>query len=110
MKVASAAAPGSRENRLGERHRVLSHAQIISGGVIANCIVRDLSESGARLGVSRKVRLPPQFGLLFARQGLEIRARVRWRHGDFVGVSFCLEEQIAKLVQENSRKHFILKA
>jgi hypothetical protein len=56
----------------------------MSGGVIANCIVRDLSESGARLGV--------------------------WQRGDYVGVSFCLEEQVAKLVRANSRKHFILKA
>ena len=89
---------------------MLSHAQIISGGVIANCIIRDLSESGARLGVSRKVKLPPQFDLLFARHGLELRARVKWRRGDYVGVSFCLEEQVASLVRQNSSKRFILKA
>jgi PilZ domain len=108
--VGSAIASGPRENRRAERHRVLSHAQIISGGVIANCIVRDLSETGARLGVSRKVKPPPQFDLLFARHGLELRARIRWRRGDFVGVSFCLEERIARLVRQHSRKPFVLKA
>jgi hypothetical protein len=107
--VASAAA-SERENRRGERYRVLSHGRIMAGGVVADCVVRDLSESGARLGVSRKVRLPQQFDLLFAGHGLELRARVRWRRGDYVGVSFCLEEQVAELVRENRRKHFILKA
>jgi PilZ domain len=109
-RAASAAALKSRENRRGLRHAVLSHAQIIFGGIVANCIVRDLSEAGARLGISQRIKLPLQFDLRFARHGLELKARVRWRRGDFVGVSFCFEEQVAKLVRKNRQKRLILKA
>jgi hypothetical protein len=35
--------------------------------------------------------------------------QVKWRRGDFVGVAFTLDDQVAKLVQENRRKHSILK-
>lgn len=96
--------------RKGERYRVLSHARIIAGGVVADCIIRDLSESGARLGVSRRVRLPAQFDLQFVQHGLELRARLRWRRGDYAGVSFCIEEQVARMVEQNRNKRFILKA
>lgn len=96
--------------RKGERYRVLSHARIVADGVFADCIIRDLSESGARIGVSRRVDLPSLFNLYFVQHRLALRARLRWRRGDYAGVSFCIEEQVARLVARNRAEHFILKA
>jgi hypothetical protein len=74
--------------RASPRYRVLGHGQIITQGFVTNCVIRDLSESGAKLGVSRKVKLPAQFSLLFVQRKLTLRVRLRWREGDAAGVSF----------------------
>ena len=74
--------------RISPRHRVLGHGQIIARGVVINCVIRDLSDTGAKLGVSHKVRLPAEFHLLFVKRNLRLRVRLVRREGDVVGVSF----------------------
>jgi uncharacterized protein YfaT (DUF1175 family) len=73
---------------------VLGHAQILGRGVTANCIVRDLSETGAKLGVSSRTKLPAEFYLHVVQKNLKVRVRLIWREGDFAGVAFCAKEQI----------------
>jgi len=84
------------DKRIAPRYRVLGHAQIISRTGATNCVVRDLSESGAKLGVSSKVKLPAEFDLWFVRRRLKLRVRVRWREGEYVGVAFCDPQQAPK--------------
>ena len=55
---------GGMNRRITPRHRVLGHGQIIAKGVITNCVIRDLSDTGAKLGVSHKAKLPQQFNLI----------------------------------------------
>ncbi|HEY7383850.1 MAG TPA: PilZ domain-containing protein [Beijerinckiaceae bacterium] len=74
--------------RISPRHRVLGHGQIIARGIVTNCVIRDLSDTGAKLGVSHKVRLPAEFHLLFVKRNLRLRVRLVRREGDIVGVSF----------------------
>jgi hypothetical protein len=84
--------------RVSPRYRVLGHGQIIAHGIVTNCVIRDLSDSGAKLGVSRKAKLPAQFNLLFVKRNLKLRVRLRWRDGDAIGVSFVdLEEAVSNL-------------
>ena len=86
----------ARDKRVAPRYRVLGHAQIISRTGATNCVVRDLSESGARLGVSEKAKLPPEFDLYFVQRKLKLRVRVKWRNGDYVGVAFCDPDKAPK--------------
>jgi hypothetical protein len=87
---------GGQDKRIAPRYRVLGHAQIISPTGATNCVVRDLSDSGAKLGVSSKIRLPAEFDLWFVRRRLKLRVRVRWRHGEYVGVAFCDPDKAPK--------------
>jgi hypothetical protein len=78
-----------QEKRKSDRHRVLKGAQISFRGLHAaiDCVVRDFSESGARLNVETSVGIPDRFDLV--RDHLPIRScQVVWRQAKQVGVKF----------------------
>jgi len=85
-----------RNKRVAPRYPVLGHAQIIGQTKAINCVVRDLSDTGAKLGVSNSVRLPAEFDLRFVQRRLTLRVRVRWRAGEYVGVAFCEPDRTLK--------------
>ena len=97
----------SRDNRIAPRYRVLGHAQIMFRGATTNCVVRDLSESGAKLGVASNVKLPEEFDLWLVQRKLRLRVRLRWRRGEFAGVSF-LELQPEFKTLDMGRKHLFV--
>ena len=81
------------ENRSGERRRLLK------GGVIAfsarhatlPCMVRDISDGGARLRVGDASAVPDTFELIIELDGLEVACEVtRRQHGE-IGVKFTCE-------------------
>ena len=91
--VPNAAVPGrppSDELRLKLRRRILK------GGIIAfnnrqstvARIVRDLSDTGARLRVDGSINAPDTFDLIIELDGLEARCRVMWRKGNEIGAQF----------------------
>ena len=88
-----------QNRRVAPRYRVLGHGQVIAHGIMTNCVIRDLSDTGAKLGISRKAKLPQEFNLLFVKRGLKVRVRLRWRGGDTVGVTFCDIEEAASSMQ-----------
>jgi hypothetical protein len=89
---------GGDNRRVAPRFRVLGHGQVTAHGIVTNCVIRDLSDTGAKLGVSRKAKLPEQFNLLFVQRNLKLRVRLRWRSGDTIGVSFVdMEEAVGSL-------------
>jgi hypothetical protein len=60
------------------------------------CVVRDLSEAGARLEVerdprkpARPVALPDRVKVYFCPMETEVACRVTWRDGDRFGVAFA---------------------
>ena len=87
-----------RNKRVAPRYPVLGHAQIIGQTKAINCVVRDLSDTGAKLGVSNSVKLPAEFDLRFVQRRLTLRVRVRWRAGEYVGVAFC-DSQLSHVSQ-----------
>jgi hypothetical protein len=95
------------EKRGAPRYRLLSQATIIARGAKHFCIVRDLSETGAKLGISSAVKLPERFELSLANHPLRLEVRLRWRSGNFAGVQFSQAED-AKMVVEQSRDKFLL--
>jgi uncharacterized protein YceH (UPF0502 family) len=53
-----------------------------------DCMIRDLSEDGARIALSQTVALPEVIELDIPQRELRRRARVVWRRNDEVGLCF----------------------
>jgi len=57
-----------------------------------NCVVRNLSDNGARLEFERNVPMPREpIRLTIARKGRSFLARIIWWRDNFVGVAFAAE-------------------
>lgn len=57
-----------------------------------DCMIRDISEGGARLIVSSAVTLPEAFELFIPSRNEYVEAKQRWRRGDDLGVEFIREK------------------
>ena len=97
-----------------ERRALIRHKTFIKGRIYFNnrlssmdCIVRDVTEKGARLQVSESVVLPDTFELYLPNKDEHFRAQAQWRKGDQLGVSwtpeFCLQAEIG---ERRSRRTF----
>lgn len=95
------------EKRIATRLKVLGHCVIMAPGLRANGVLRDISATGAKLGVSRRVKLPPEFHILSAKAKSPHRVLLRWREGDLVGVEFCEPITAASGVQEAAHERNI---
>jgi hypothetical protein len=58
-----------------------------------SCLVRDLSEKGARIIFSDTVTLPDVFDLYIPQRDQNFRARVQWRRNDEIGLAFTASER-----------------
>jgi hypothetical protein len=52
------------------------------------CLVRDLSDKGARIIFSESVTVPETFDLHILQKNQTLRAKVTWRRGDEIGLDF----------------------
>jgi hypothetical protein len=55
----------------------------------ASCIVRNISPAGARIVFSAALNIPQDVELEIPDKMQTMRARVRWRRGDELGLDFC---------------------
>lgn len=80
------------EKRRGLRRPVGYLATIVrpeDGSHLADCMVLDLSEGGARLRVKAEIELPKRFILMLARVAKVLRrCETVWRRGPEMGVQF----------------------
>lgn len=76
------------ETRRAPRHRVLKTGTIDLRGGAIDCIVRNLSTSGAALEVSNQAGIPEKFTLVVPGDGLNLPCHVVWRKGFRIGVTF----------------------
>jgi hypothetical protein len=53
-----------------------------------DCLIRNVSEAGAKLNLSGAVRLPSEVDLTITKRDEAMRARIIWRRGDEAGVAF----------------------
>jgi hypothetical protein len=53
-----------------------------------DCLIRDISSTGARLIFSDAVTVPDVVEIYIPQKEQTLRAQVQWRHGDEVGVAF----------------------
>ena len=57
-------------------------------GSTMNCLVRNISISGAALDVTDPLDIPERFDLVFKADGTHIPCHVVWRQGEQIGVAF----------------------
>jgi hypothetical protein len=78
------------EHRRETRQRVFLKGRIVfnNGSSSFDCLVRDLSSSGARLVMSDATTLPDAFDLYIPQKDRTYRATLRWRREDGIGVTF----------------------
>ncbi|MBV8565612.1 MAG: PilZ domain-containing protein [Methylobacteriaceae bacterium] len=83
------------EARSSERMRVFLRAQIVfnDNRSTVDCSIRNMSSTGAKLELSQAVTVPGEFDLLIPQKGTRLRAKMRWRTTDAVGVEFIKDTQ-----------------
>lgn len=76
------------ENRREPRKRTFLKGRIVfnSGKSSMDCLVRDISTSGARIVLDETMVLPERFSLEIPQKDTVFRAKLQWRHEDGVGV------------------------
>ncbi|CAN7578154.1 PilZ domain-containing protein [Bradyrhizobium sp. LjRoot220] len=102
-----------RDRRESARDKVIygGIAEIGEHGASRECIVRNISDTGASVEFSNAVKLPSeQISLRIARKGRSFLARVVWWRDNFVGLAFSGEpaEPVSDL-EERLRKSEIKK-
>ena len=77
------------------RNRVIKGAAILSGinNSVVTCTIRNMHKNGAELRVDPEARVPREFLLYVALDGVAYRAELRWRTLDRCGVSFSGVEE-----------------
>jgi hypothetical protein len=67
-------------------------AEVGDDGAARECVVRNISDNGARIEFGNVVKLPrEQMSLTIARKGRSFLARIIWWRDNFVGVAFSSE-------------------
>jgi hypothetical protein len=87
-------------------------AKVDEGSASRECVVRNISETGANLEFSNDFRLPKEQMLLtIARKGRSFLAKIVWWRDNFVGVAFNAETPSTPVsdIEERLRKSEIKK-
>lgn len=82
------------ERRALPRHKTFIQGRIYFNNRLSstNCIVRELAENGSRLEVSETATLPDTFELYLPAKDEYFHAKVEWRRGNSVGISWDREQ------------------
>jgi hypothetical protein len=86
-----------QDRRQNARDKVIygGVAKVDEGGTTRDCVVRNISEKGARIEFSNDIRIPKeQILLTIARMGRSFLAKIIWWRDNFVGVAFRSETLI----------------
>ncbi len=85
-----------RERRLSTRQKSFLQGRIFYNNRRASvdCLVRDVSDQGAKLVFSDTVTLPDVFELYLSNKEEVRRAKTQWRRCDEIGVTFKFDDPI----------------
>ncbi len=100
------------ERRQSPRDKVIygGRAEIAGQGGSKDCVVRNISDKGARLEFDDAMRLPKgSLRLTIARKGRSFLARIIWWRDNFVGVAFSSEydfprSDLARRLRQSEKK------
>ncbi|MDZ4375377.1 MAG: PilZ domain-containing protein [Phenylobacterium sp.] len=91
-------APNYMERRTEPRLSVSAPGRVMHGermGLWADCIIKDMSPSGAKVELSHFYRLPPRFMLLHFQENVAFEVVLKWRRGDLAGMAFERRHEMA---------------
>ncbi len=79
-----------QDRRRTTRDRVLfgGVAELADRSTTMDCVVRNMSETGACIEIDPAARLPEQMNLAVARKGRSYLAEIIWRQANMVGLAF----------------------
>jgi hypothetical protein len=93
---------------MSERRNIRRQKSFLRGFVyfdkrrgVMTCLVRDLSDDGARVIFSSAVTIPDVVNLHIPQREQTVKARVQWRRGDEIGLAFEEEDTVATTPQES---------
>lgn len=75
-------------NRAALRQRVLKSASIEFHGGVIDCVIRNISETGAALEVASPLGIPETFNLVISGDHSSRSCKVAWRKDKRIGVAF----------------------
>jgi hypothetical protein len=94
-------------DRRSDRRRATRQKSFLRGCLHFNnrrssldCLIRDISASGARLIFSDTVTIPDVVDLYIPQKEQTLRSQVHWRHGDEIGVAFVHGAQSSGVPQD----------
>jgi hypothetical protein len=76
------------ERRSAPRKPVLMSGQIKFADTTVNCLICDMSISGAAIEVSNPQDIPEHFNIVFKGDDILLSCYVVWREADRIGVAF----------------------
>ena len=86
---------------MSERRNTTRKKSFLQGRIYFNnrrsaldCLIRDISDTGAKLIFSDSVQTPDTIELYVPQKEQTLRAEVQWRRGDEIGVSFTDAETL----------------
>lgn len=73
-----------------QRNRVLNGGKLIvsDGQSVIDCVIRDMSEAGARVRITIPTMLPQQLEMLIVKNNMLYPAEVRWNRSSEAGLHF----------------------
>ena len=94
---------GTGDGRGAERKRVLLGGKIVfgDGAYSYDCTIRDMSASGARIGIPGATVLPKEFFLLDLKRGAAFDAELLWRNATQAGLRFRAAHDLANVTDPN---------
>jgi hypothetical protein len=91
------------EKRVSTRKRVLFGGKIVygdDGAFTVDCVIRDLSDTGARITLGNRVSIPPNVYFIDLKAGLAFEAVVAWRRAPNFGLRFLKTIDLAHAPKE----------
>lgn len=78
------------DKRGAHRLRVLKQGRVVfnRGFSVLDCVIRDVSETGARIECEHAADIPRHFDLLFVADRMMVPCQMRWRRVPLVGAEF----------------------
>ena len=79
-----------QERRRSPRHscRLRGRIYFDDGRTSVSCLIQDISYEGARIAIFDPIDIPNQIKLCIPEKNRMVRANVRWRHDNKIGLAF----------------------
>lgn len=90
-------APPTPKARAATRKRVLFGGKVVhgEGAFSVDCIIRDLSDSGAKITLGQRVSIPEEVWFIDLKPGIAYQAQVVWRRSPAFGLKFLKRVDLA---------------